>query len=241
MNSIPLSKIESVVIAMNMVKFGACIARKRKEMDMPQSRLADLLCVTRQAVSKWERGEGFPDITLLCQMAELFGVTVDALLSAGEPNGNEAAILSSISKNEVPDAALLSGDAAVQALLNVAPYLQVSTLSAIADQLARHHVNIDKIVALAEFMNDESMGKLLQNTAPDTRDEQLLTRLVPFMDADSHAAIFAKVIAGQYSPQLIKAVLPYMGWGGMSLLEAAVMQGVLDYSLLEEVRGHAGH
>ena len=48
---------------------------------MSQLDLADALGVSRQAVSKWETGESNPDVTKLPQMAALFGVTTDYLLS----------------------------------------------------------------------------------------------------------------------------------------------------------------
>lgn len=53
----------------------------RKEKGLTQSQLADELGVTDKAVSKWEVGEANPDITLLAKLAEIFGVTIDYLLT----------------------------------------------------------------------------------------------------------------------------------------------------------------
>ena len=53
----------------------------RKKAGMSQLDLADALGVSRQAVSKWETGESNPDVTKLPQIAALFGVTTDYLLS----------------------------------------------------------------------------------------------------------------------------------------------------------------
>ena len=53
----------------------------RKRAGMSQLDLSDALGVSRQAVSKWETGESNPDVTKLPQMAALFGVTTDYLLS----------------------------------------------------------------------------------------------------------------------------------------------------------------
>ena len=52
----------------------------RKDRGLSQEQLADQLNVTRQAVSKWETGEGLPDIENILQLSELFGVSVDYLL-----------------------------------------------------------------------------------------------------------------------------------------------------------------
>ena len=47
---------------------------------MTQQELADKLCVTNRAVSKWETGETFPETAQLVPLANTFGVTVDELL-----------------------------------------------------------------------------------------------------------------------------------------------------------------
>ena len=64
-------------------KIGAFIAERRKESGLTQQALADRLGLTNKAVSKWETGDGLPDITILPALAENLGVTVDELL-AGE-------------------------------------------------------------------------------------------------------------------------------------------------------------
>jgi len=60
------------------------IALLRKHTGMTQAGLAEKIGYSDKSVSKWERGEGIPDVICLWQMAELFGVTVDTLL-ADEP------------------------------------------------------------------------------------------------------------------------------------------------------------
>lgn len=60
--------------------FGENIRRLRKEKELTQETLADFLGVSAQAVSKWERGETFPDITMLPAIASFFDVTTDLLL-----------------------------------------------------------------------------------------------------------------------------------------------------------------
>lgn len=56
----------------------------RQQRNITQEALAKHLGITPQSVGKWERGEGFPDITLLPKIAFYFNVTVDELLSVDQ-------------------------------------------------------------------------------------------------------------------------------------------------------------
>ena len=73
---------------------GGVIRRLREEKGLTQAGLAEKLTVSDKTVSKWETGKGYPDITLLEPIAEVFGVSVTELL-AGSPvrNSNRAANL----------------------------------------------------------------------------------------------------------------------------------------------------
>ena len=62
------------------IYFGENIKKLRKEKELTQENLADCLGVTFQAISKWERGEGYPDITTLPDIASFFDITIDELL-----------------------------------------------------------------------------------------------------------------------------------------------------------------
>ena len=70
---------------MNQEKIGAFIAALRKERGLTQTALAEMLGISNRTVSKWENGDGLPDISLLPAIAQTFGITVDELL-AGERN-----------------------------------------------------------------------------------------------------------------------------------------------------------
>jgi len=60
------------------------IKRLRRAKDVTQERLAEILNISAPAVSKWERGETLPDITLLMPLASYFNVSVDDLMGYDE-------------------------------------------------------------------------------------------------------------------------------------------------------------
>lgn len=66
---------------MNSEKIAEFITELRKQKGMTQKELAQKLNITDKAVSKWERGQSYPDITILPQLSELFGVSINELLN----------------------------------------------------------------------------------------------------------------------------------------------------------------
>lgn len=67
------------------MKLNEKIAYYRRKRGYSQQALADMMGVSRQSVSKWETGESLPEVTKLPQLAALFGVTTDFLLSEDAP------------------------------------------------------------------------------------------------------------------------------------------------------------
>ena len=73
---------------MNQVKTGRLIRQLRIKLGLTQKQLAERINVSDKTVSKWECGNGCPDISLLCALAEIFGTDVQVLLK-GEIDRNE--------------------------------------------------------------------------------------------------------------------------------------------------------
>ncbi len=65
---------------MKQESMGMMIAAKRKELGMTQLELAEKMGVTDKAVSKWERGLAYPDVSSLPKLAEILGLSVDELM-----------------------------------------------------------------------------------------------------------------------------------------------------------------
>ena len=68
--------------------FAKNVAQLRAERKMTQAQLAAQLNYSDKAISKWERGEALPDVTVVKQIADTFGVTVDYLLKSDHSPGD---------------------------------------------------------------------------------------------------------------------------------------------------------
>jgi len=63
-----------------MTEFAKQLKTYRTDRGITQDDLAGKLCVTRQAISKWESGESTPDLNNLVKLTEIFNVSLDALV-----------------------------------------------------------------------------------------------------------------------------------------------------------------
>lgn len=66
---------------MDQMKIGKFIAEERKNKNYTQRQLADSLCISDKTISKWECGNGFPEISLLLPLCEKLDISVNELLS----------------------------------------------------------------------------------------------------------------------------------------------------------------
>ena len=62
------------------MKIGTNIKRLRQNKGVTQEALGEVLCVSSQAVSKWENGSALPDIMILPKLADFFGISIDELM-----------------------------------------------------------------------------------------------------------------------------------------------------------------
>lgn len=68
-----------------MVQLAEKIYKRRKLLGLSQEQFAEKLCISRQAVSKWESGQSMPDLDKIIAMSDLFGVSTDYLLKDTSP------------------------------------------------------------------------------------------------------------------------------------------------------------
>lgn len=66
---------------MDQIKIGSFIAKERKSKGYTQRQLADIIGISDKTVSKWERGNGFPEVSLLLPLCEELEISVNELLT----------------------------------------------------------------------------------------------------------------------------------------------------------------
>ena len=205
----------------NTQTFGLKLAQLRKNADMTQSDLGDQLNVTRQAISKYETGDSFPDVTILVTMAEVFGVSVDELIGAGSPTAGEAAILNSLAQGKEPDTAT------PEDVASLAVWLKPSAVERLTVNLAKQGINVSRLMDIAVYLSDEGTQRLLAETDCAGITPEMLEHLLPFMDYASMCRILDKILEGEMDWHLLKPLRV-----DRSLIEAAVIEGVLPYEAL---------
>ena len=89
---------------------GKRIMENRKRLGLTQDALAERLGVTAQAVSKWENDQSCPDITMLPKLAQIFGISTDALLGHEARTVHEAEVVEESDGNEPEGVHIQVGD-----------------------------------------------------------------------------------------------------------------------------------
>lgn len=214
----------------NTQKFGGYLSRLRKNADMTQSELADKLNLTRQAVSRYETGDSFPDVTILVLIADIFSVTLDELINSGEPTRVESLILGNVAVGN--DDVLAEN---IADIMGLAPLLKPSVLTKLSAGLSRQGIDISNIVTLAEYLNDDSIIAMLENATFDSISDELLEKLMPLLDGKSKSTIFQKILDGNMDFHMLRTLIPYMDYI-QPQIEAAVVEGVLPWEALDVMR-----
>lgn len=215
----------------DITKFGGYLSRLRKNADMTQSELADRLNVTHQAISRYEKGYCFPDVSVLVLLAEIFDVTLDDLIGAGQPTKGESDILGSVA---------LGSEIAVEDfedIAGLAPILKPSVLSKLSENCQKQGIDLTGIVDLAEYLNDETVLSLIEQANFETVNSELLKKLLPLLDVKTKSVMFEKILDGEMDWHLLEIILPYAEFL-TSQIEAAVIEGALPDEVLDMLYRH---
>lgn len=199
-------------------KIGAYISKLRKDDDLTQLELSDQLNVSHQAVSKWERGDSFPDIGTLLRVAKIFGITVDDILSAGEALENRehqhiGKIVEEFVENRLEQVAEMvnNGVAEVEELIEVAPLVKASALHKVTERLDNSVLKLDAIVRLAPFLATNTLNELVRQAGEDELEWNAVQGLAPFISSETLSHLVDRVVGGTIDVNQIVRLAPFLG------------------------------
>ena len=150
-------------------KFGAYLCQLRKAKGLTQSELADKLNVTRQSVSKWELGDSFPDISLLAKISEIFGISVDTLISAGEPESQLDALTDAYANHGIN----------IKPIADLVLYMNDPSPAGIADHRSLDDINEAVLAKLIPFLDEDSLEIIFRKILDKEFSASLLPALMP--------------------------------------------------------------
>lgn len=174
---------------MNSYVTGAIIKRLREEKNMTQLALAEKLGVSDKAVSKWETGKGYPDITLIGPIAQTLGVSVMELLSGDEiTNKNKSFNMKRVKFYVCP----VCGNvlfACGEAVISCCGVTLVPCDTEEADEM--HSINIETVEDEYYFTLNHEMTKehFISFIAAVTDSGIMLTKLYPEQGAEARFKI----------------------------------------------------
>ena len=212
----------------DMRKIGKRIAELRKSKNITQMALADMMGISFQAVSNWERGESMPDISKLGELSEIFGVSIDDILC----NKRAAEIVEEISAGEKPSditpeeltetVPLMAPKQAeesikenknkmtISQLAALAPYMNGDDLGEIAVGLAKNGGSLEDVAALAPYMDEDDIGEIAKEKLKNGGTLEDIVALAPFMDDDDIKELAKEKLKSSGKIEDISAFVPFM-------------------------------
>lgn len=177
-------------------KIGARIAELRKAKDMTQMELADLMLVSFQAVSNWERGNTMPDIAKLGDLARILGISIEELLGSEE----QSRIVNKV-VNKDPEIKL-------EEVVEIAPMLKPSQLEEAVENNQEVNVSMGVLVSLAPFLSSARLAKEMEKAKIEDISE--IVPLAPFLDEGYLGAFIDKQDSSKKSLKALSALAPFL-------------------------------
>lgn len=214
----------------------------RKNMGLTQLEMAGALYVTPQAVSKWERGESLPDISLVPQLAQLFDVSISTLWeeSLTETPNSSLQLLNELPHSFVSD----------QLIKNV-----LSELDAVTD-IKEIVIRFDFFLLLTETQKEKIVSAVLGIPGSDHLVEEFyyylsskqkelvvvellrterylaLELLIPMMTKTVRTKALELTLANHYF-DFLEELLPFLNQSQKQLIIECAQQGGIGFSQLE--------
>lgn len=192
-------------------KIGTRIAQLRKAKDMTQMELADLMLVSFQAVSNWERGNTMPDIAKLADLARILGVSIEELLGSEE----QSKIVDKV-VNKDPEIKL-------EEVVEIAPMLKPSQLEEAVENNQEQHVSMEMLVSLAPFLSTARLAKEMVKAQIEDLSE--IVPLAPFLDEKYLGEFIDKQDSTKKSLKALSALAPFLDSKHLGAYAQEAMQG----------------
>ena len=225
---------------LDMNKVAKNIKNARTKKNMTQLELADIVGVSYQAVSNWERGNSMPDIGKISDIAKALDMDVAEFL--GNDNGTTA-VKKVLEKSPEPLTAEELSDVApmlppmelaeevkrtsekdqlnLKALVGLAPFLDDEYLDEIVSKF--DEANVKDLVPLAPFLSDETLTNISKKiTSSNIKD---LVALAPFMSEDALDEVVSR-IEDDNSFEGVAALAPFLSEESLnSIVDKAIEKG----------------
>ncbi len=201
----------------NAQRTGAYISKLRKSKDWTQQELAEKLHVTHQAVSNWEKGDTYPDIAVLPELARVFHVSVDDLLN-GEPGPRggrvtAGSVVEELARGHPQDAARLveqDPEEGIQAILEAAPLTKPSMMNQVMKNMENISFKLEHIVELAPFVAPDVLQSLLANITLDSIPGEAVCELAPFVGREALDSLITRVDEGALKLENLATLAPFI-------------------------------
>lgn len=162
------------------------VAKKIKEarisQNMTQMNLADIMEVSYQAVSNWERGNSMPDISKLEQLCQVLHISTDELLGA-DVNKTINKIINNETSSDVETEPI-----AMEDIQEIAPILPPNDIEKLVDDNFRRQetkkLNLSAITGLAPFLDGAYLDELIMNSDLEADFSSILS-LAPFLSSET--------------------------------------------------------
>lgn len=203
------------------------IKTARIAKNMTQVNLADLMGVSYQAVSNWERGNSMPDIGKLDELCGILDISFDQLLGSEQQaqkiqkvmkySGDNSEVNPSLEELRdvaplMPPKALneIAGDIEIDlgGLIGLAPFLTKAAVNRLAEKISTEDIDLCMLCGLAPFVDSSTLDKLTRNV--ETVDLSELIGLAPFLDRGTVNRLAEKIPTEDIDLCMLNGLAPFV-------------------------------
>lgn len=182
---------------LNVEKIGSHISKLRKEKNLTQLELANLVNVSHQAVSKWERGESLPDIGTLILLSKVFGVKIDDLLLNPSKerfslNKKYNVIIPTFDLDYVLEL-IRTDQIDMEDIVDISPIIKPSMLNEFVLSLDTSSTPINQIIQFAPFIDQNTLEAVVDKYDSEQLSMDNIVALAPFISKETFISICDKI------------------------------------------------